>query len=59
VRDYAFQVLHLPKLVSLIDVGNIASRRVPEKAGMRFEAAFERYGNPYWQFALTHLQPER
>lgn len=35
VRDYAFQHLQLPRLISLIRVGNLPSRRVAEKIGMR------------------------
>ncbi len=34
MRDYAFQVLQLPRLVSLIRRGNQASQRVAEKVGM-------------------------
>lgn len=50
VRDYAFQVLGLPRLISLIRVGNIASRRVAEKIGMQCLAEFTRYGRRYWQY---------
>lgn len=35
VRDYAFGTLALPRLMSLIRQGNIASRRVAEKIGMQ------------------------
>ncbi len=52
VRDYAFQVLRLPQLISLIRMGNNASRRVAEKVGMRHVADFERYGHQYWRYAL-------
>ena len=31
VRDYAFNDLHLPRLISLIRVGNAASKRVSKK----------------------------
>src|SRR6476646_5367500 len=44
VRDHALRALHLPRLISLIRVGNIASRRVAEKIGMRPEATFARHG---------------
>jgi [ribosomal protein S5]-alanine N-acetyltransferase len=37
VRDYAFCVLVLPRLVSIIDPQNAASVRVAEKNGMRYE----------------------
>src|SRR5215207_1502564 len=52
VRDYAFDVLHLPQLISLIRVGNLASKRVAEKVGMTLAEEFTRYGNQYWKFAL-------
>ena len=37
-RDYAFTTLGLPRLIALIDPANVASLRVAEKAGLRFEA---------------------
>jgi RimJ/RimL family protein N-acetyltransferase len=36
-RDYAFGVLALPRLVSIIDPGNGASIRVAQKCGLRHE----------------------
>lgn len=54
VRDYAFQVLHLPQLISLIRVGNLASRRVAEKVGMTLAEEFTRYGIQYWKFSLKN-----
>lgn len=53
VRDYAFAVLQLPRLISLIRVGNLASRRVAEKVGMHLAAEVERYGVRYWRFELS------
>jgi ribosomal-protein-alanine N-acetyltransferase len=52
VRDYAFDVLHLPQLISLIRVGNFASRRVAEKVGMRLVEEFTRYEMRYWKYVL-------
>ncbi len=37
IADYAHNTLGLKRLICLIDEGNIASRRVAEKIGMRFE----------------------
>lgn len=54
VRDYAFQVLHLPQLISLIRVGNLASQRVAEKVGMSLEEEFPRYGTQYWKYSLKN-----
>ena len=53
VRDYAFQTLGLPQIVSLIRVGNQASRRVAEKIGMRLLGEIMRYGRPYWKYGLV------
>ena len=50
VRDYAFQALDLPELISLIRVENAASRRVAEKIGMRYISDLERFGNRYVKY---------
>ncbi|HEX5808368.1 MAG TPA: GNAT family N-acetyltransferase [Anaerolineales bacterium] len=52
VRDYAFDVLCLPRLISLIRVGNLASKRVAEKVGMTLAEEFTRYGIQYWKYSL-------
>ena len=52
VRDYAFDVLQLPRLISLIRVGNAASKRVSEKIGMRFVVEITRNGISYWKYAI-------
>ena len=54
VRDYAFRVLQLPELVSLIRIGNQASRRVAEKVGMKLSGERERYDNRYWLYSLKN-----
>lgn len=53
VRDYAFDVLQLPQLISLIRVGNLASKRVAEKVGMKLIEEFTRYDIRYWKYAIT------
>lgn len=58
VRDYAFQELKLPRLISLIRVGNLASKRVAEKVGMTLAEEFTRYGIPYWKYSLKNLSPQ-
>jgi RimJ/RimL family protein N-acetyltransferase len=52
VRDYAFATLGLPRVISLIRVGNGASRRVAEKVGMRLVAEITRYDRRYWEYSL-------
>jgi ribosomal-protein-alanine N-acetyltransferase len=55
VRDYAFNVLRLPQLISLIRVGNLASKRVAEKVGMTLAEEFSRYGIQYWKYSLSNM----
>jgi RimJ/RimL family protein N-acetyltransferase len=59
VRDYAFQTLALSRLISLIRIGNMASRRVAEKVGMHFDSEFDRYGNRYWRFHIENENAHR
>ena len=54
VRDHAFEVLKLPRLISLIRRGNHASRRVAEKIGMHSVEEIERYGHAYCLYALSY-----
>ena len=54
VRDYAFDILQLPQLISLIRVGNLASKRVAEKVGMTLAEGFTRYGIQYWKYLLSN-----
>jgi RimJ/RimL family protein N-acetyltransferase len=54
VRDYAFQVVQLQRLISLIRQHNLPSQRVAEKIGMRRSEALLRDGKPYWMYMLTH-----
>jgi ribosomal-protein-alanine N-acetyltransferase len=52
VRDYAFDVLALPSLISLIRVGNQASRRVSEKIGMQLAEEITTNGICYWKYSM-------
>lgn len=52
VRDYAFDILRLPQLISLIRVGNLASKRVAEKVGMKLVDEFTRYEIRYWKYSI-------
>jgi RimJ/RimL family protein N-acetyltransferase len=54
VRDYAFTVLRLPALISLIRVGNAASRRVSEKIGMGCAGEITRNGISYWKYTIEN-----
>ena len=54
VRDYAFNTLKLPQLISLIRVGNLASRRVAERVGMTLDEKFMRYDIQYWKYRIEN-----
>lgn len=52
VRDFAFDELSLPSLISLIRVGNDASRRVSEKIGMQLSDEITKNGISYWKYDM-------
>ena len=54
VRDFAFQTLHIRRLVALIDPDNVSSIRVAEKIGMRYESdvMLEGYDHPDHVYAV-------
>jgi ribosomal-protein-alanine N-acetyltransferase len=54
VSDYAFKILKLPQLISLIRVGNLASRRVAERVGMTLVEEFTRYDIQYWKYRIEN-----
>ncbi len=55
VRDYAFDTLSLPRLISLIDPQNTASIRVAEKLGMHYErdVMLDGYTHPDGVYAIV------
>jgi len=53
VRDYGFEDLKLPRVISLIHPENIPSRRVAEKNGMQIEKEITFRGFPTLVFAIT------
>jgi [ribosomal protein S5]-alanine N-acetyltransferase len=59
VRNYAFQQLQLPRLISLIRLGNVPSRRVAEKIGMQCTTEITRYGNRYWHYLLERKTTDK
>jgi RimJ/RimL family protein N-acetyltransferase len=54
VRDFAFNSLKLPGLISLIRKGNQSSRKVAEKIGMEMEEEITRYNICYWKFSIAN-----
>ena len=55
VRDHAFNVLGVSRLVSIIDPANSASIRVADKVGMRYEkeVMFDGYTHPDHVYAIS------
>lgn len=51
ILEYGFQVLHLPRLICLIDPDNLASIRVAEKIGMAFKKEAEDEMGPFLIYA--------
>jgi len=52
VRDFAFRQLHLPRLTSLVRVGNLGALRVSEKIGMSRTADITHNNRLYWQYFI-------
>jgi [ribosomal protein S5]-alanine N-acetyltransferase len=59
VRDHAFDDLHLARVISLIHLDNIASRRVAEKNGMTAERETIFRGFPTIVFGISREQWRR
>ena len=61
VRDYGFGTLRLPRLISMVDPQNVASIRVAEKLGMRYEkeVCFEGYTHPDRVYAIERSTWQR
>lgn len=56
-RDYGFDVLRKPKLISLIMPQNLRSRRVAERIGMRVEKETLRKSIPHLVYAISVPSP--
>jgi ribosomal-protein-alanine N-acetyltransferase len=52
VRDHGFHTLGYAPLISLIDPGNLASRRVAEKVGLTLEKEVEKWGKRICVYAI-------
>jgi RimJ/RimL family protein N-acetyltransferase len=55
IRDFAFTTLGMKRLLAIIDPSNLASIRVAEKIGMRYEkdVMFEGYTHPDHVYAIS------
>jgi RimJ/RimL family protein N-acetyltransferase len=58
VRNYSFKELNLPRLVSLVRIGNLASRRVAEKIGMHLAAEIIRNDQRYWKYSIARVNED-
>jgi RimJ/RimL family protein N-acetyltransferase len=56
IRDYAFERLGLSRLICLPDRNNIASIRVAEKVGMRFEKEGRDDKGPFMLYSIDKNQ---
>ena len=56
VRDFAFTTLEIKRLIAMIDPSNIASIRVAEKIGMKYEkdVMLEGYSHPDHVYVITN-----
>jgi RimJ/RimL family protein N-acetyltransferase len=52
VREFAFDILRLPRLVSLIQPGNPASEKVARKTGLTKVGQIERHGRAYLRYEV-------
>lgn len=61
VRDYGFDTLNLPRLIAMIDPRNVASIRVAEKIGLRYEkdVILDGYTHPDRVYAITRMADGR
>ncbi len=54
-KEYGFKSLKYKKLVSIINMKNLASIRVAEKAGMKKEKTFLRAGNKMYVYSISNV----
>jgi RimJ/RimL family protein N-acetyltransferase len=54
VRDFAFRTLLLPRLISLIQLGNPASERVAQKTGLKRVEQIERNSRTYLRYEIKN-----
>ena len=55
ILDYAFGVLHLPKVIAETQTSNLPSRKLLERAGMQEEQRLMRFGAEQIIFALERI----
>ncbi len=56
VRDFAFHQLHLPRLTSLVRLGNLGAMRVSEKIRMTRIGDITHNNQHYWQYLIERNQ---
>ena len=53
ILQYGFEKLNLPRLICLIDAENVASRKVAEKIGMKFEKEAQDEMGPFLVYSIN------
>jgi len=53
ILEYGFEKLNLTRLICLIDEENIASQKVAEKIGMKFEKESRDELGPFWVYSIS------
>lgn len=53
ILEYGFEKLNLARLICLIDEENIASQKVAERIGMKFEKESRDEIGPFWLYAIN------
>lgn len=53
ILQYGFEKLNLSRLICLVDEENIASQKVAEKMGMRFEKESRDETGPFWVYSIN------
>ena len=53
ILQYGFETLDLSRLICLIDEENIASQKVAERIGMKFEKESRDEIGPFWLYAIN------
>jgi RimJ/RimL family protein N-acetyltransferase len=56
VRDFAFNTLRLPRLISLIRLGNAASERVAQKTGLEKIGRIQRNHGTYLRYEIENAR---
>jgi ribosomal-protein-alanine N-acetyltransferase len=57
IKEYGFRQFGFPRLCSIVDKENLASRRVAEKNGMRIEKSIQFHGHDCFLYVIERSSP--